>query len=440
MNINIENASALRRKVTIELEPDEINRELDRSYNELRRTVHLKGFRPGHAPRQLLERFFGDQIRSDVIQKLIKESTEKVLAENEFKPVAAPEIVTEETDLAKTLRFSAVFDVKPELEIKDYQELKVPRPKIEVSDQDVEEALQRLRERLAPLKKVTDRNVVEAGDLVIAEIEGFEDGKAIPGSKTEARLLEVSDQSLQHGLHEVMIGAAVGTPVHKVRSYNAEYQERELAGKTVEWRVLVKEIFRRELPALDDEFAKDHGECQTLDELRGKLRERLLEHAREEADARVRQGLLDIVIERNPVEVPESLVARERQSMEAEMAAMLQASGMPREQAIERAHQSREEFGPRAEKRARSALIVDALAEQEKVEISDDEVAERVARQVTQSGERERTARFYAEPENLAALKQSMRREKTLRLLLDRAQFEDAEEPAPEKESPEPGA
>src|SRR5271154_3803968 len=135
MNINIENASALRRKVTIELEPDEIKRELDRSYNELRRTVHLKGFRPGHAPRQILERLFGDQVRGDVIQKLIKESTEKVLAENEFKPVAEPEIVTEETDLAKALRFSAVFDVKPTIVIKDYQGLKVPRPKIELGEQ-----------------------------------------------------------------------------------------------------------------------------------------------------------------------------------------------------------------------------------------------------------------------------------------------------------------
>jgi len=435
MNVNIENASALRRKVTIELEPDEIKRELDRSYNELRRTVHLKGFRPGHAPRQLLERFFGDQVRGDVIQKLIKESTEKVLAEHELKPVAEPEIVTEETDLSKALRFSAVFDIKPAIVIKDYQELKVPRPRIEVSEQEVEAALENLRQRLAPIKKVTERNVVEAGDLVITEIEGFDEGKSIPGSKVEARLLEVSDRTLAHGLHEVLIGAEVGTPVHKVRSYNAEYKEPDLAGKTVEWRATVKDIYRRELPVLDDEFAKDHGECQTLDELRAKLRERLLEQAREQADARVRQGLLDLVMERNPIEIPESLVARERQALEAEMAAMLEAGGMTHEDALERVRQNREELAPRAEKRARGGLIVDALADQEAVEVSDDEVADRVARLVTQSGERERTARFYAQPENLAALKHSMRREKTLRMLLDRAQFEDRDETAPAQES-----
>ena len=141
------------------------------------------------------------------------------------------------------------------------------------------------------------------------------------------------------------------------------------------------------------------------------------------------------MIERNPIEVPESLVARERQAIEAEIAAMLQAGGMAREEALERARQNRDDLGPRAEKRARGGLIVDALAVQEHIEVSDDEVAERVARQVNQSGERDWAARFYAQPENLAALKQSMLREKTLRLLLDRAQFEDSGESAPEKPS-----
>ena len=120
MNINVENSSPLRRKVTIELDQDEIGQELDRSYSELKRNVHLKGFRPGHAPRQMLERLFGDQVRGEVIQKLIKESTEKALTENHLTPVAEPEIVTEETDLKKALRFAAVFDIKPEIVVKDY--------------------------------------------------------------------------------------------------------------------------------------------------------------------------------------------------------------------------------------------------------------------------------------------------------------------------------
>ena len=425
MNINVENSSPLRRKVTIELDQDEIGQELDRSYSELKRNVHLKGFRPGHAPRQMLERLFGDQVRSEVLQKLIKESTEKALAEHHLTPVAEPEIVTEETDLKKALRFAAVFDIKPEIVVKDYVNLKVPQQAAEVSEEQVDAALERLRERMAPLKKVEDRTRVEPGDFVIAELEAFADGTAIPGSKLESRLLEVSDKSIAHGLHEVLTGAEVGIDGTHRRSYPADYGEKDLAGKEVEWHFKVKEIFRRELPVLDDEFAKDQGEFQSLAELREKMRGTLLAQAKQDADARVRQGLLDLVLERNPVEVPQSLIEHEMHVLEAEFASALQAGGMAAEQAAEAAHSRHDEFRPRAEKRAHSSLIVDALADQEQVEVSEEEVAEQVAVMVTQAArERERVANFYSKAENLAALRNAMRREKAVELLLARAQSE----------------
>src|SRR6204780_438885 len=152
MNVNIEENSALRRKLTIEVEPDEIKAELDKTYNELRRGVVLKGFRPGHAPRNLLEKFFGDQVRSEVIQKLVREYTDKALEENSLTPVVEPEIVTEETDLKQALKFSAVFDLKPELVVKDYQELKVQAPTINVTEEEVDAELTRMRERRGVLK------------------------------------------------------------------------------------------------------------------------------------------------------------------------------------------------------------------------------------------------------------------------------------------------
>jgi trigger factor len=434
MNVNIESNSALRRKMTIELEPAEINRELDRAYNELKRSVQLKGFRPGHAPRTMLERLFGDQVRGDVIQKLVKEYTGKALEENDLKPVVQPEIVTEEGDLKKAqLRFSAVFDLKPELMVKDYQDLKVPRGKVEVGEPEVDAALERLRERHATLKKLEGRDVVEEGDFVVAEFEGFENGKMIPDTKIEDRLLRVSKDVLAHGLDEVLIGARAAAEVRRSRSYPADYSEKDLAGKNVEWHATVKEIYTRVLPEVDDEFAKDQGEYQNLAGLRAAVRQDLERHAQQEADARARQGLLDLIIERNPVEVPEPLLAREQHSLEAETAMALEAAGMPRESALERARQNPDEMKTRADKRARSALIVDAIADQEKVDVSDDEVAARVATIVTQSGrQREQAADFYSHEENRTTLKATMRRERTLELLLNRAQNEPAETPAGE--------
>ncbi len=222
MNVNIESNSALRRKLTIEVEPDEIKRELDRTYNELRRGVVLKGFRPGHAPRNLLERFFGDQVRSEVIQKLVKEYTEKALEEHQLKPIVEPEIVTEETNLPETLKFSATFDLKPEVVIKDYHGLKVPEQKAEVSDNDVDDAVERLRERQASLKKVEGRDTVEEGDVAAVTLEGHEGDKPLSVTKGENQLLEVSRKSLAHGIDELLIGAKIGEEKRKTRTYGRQ--------------------------------------------------------------------------------------------------------------------------------------------------------------------------------------------------------------------------
>jgi trigger factor len=424
MNVNIETPSSLRRKVTIELEPAEIKRELDRAYNQLKRSVQLKGFRPGHAPRNLLERFFGDQVRGDVIQKLQTEYTEKALQENALTPVLEPELVTEESDLKKPqFRFSATFDLKPEIVVKDYQDLKVQEPTVEVTEEQVDQALERLRERNGTLKKV-ERQRVQAGDFALVSFEAFEDDKPLSNSKFEERIVRVSSDSLAHGLDEVLNGAELGTEVRRTRSYPADYSEAELAGKTVEWRAKVSDIYERVLPQLDDEFAKDQGEYQNLAELREAMRGELKKRAEEEANARARQGLVDLIIERNPIEVPESLVAREQRNLEMEAAAAFEAAGMPHQAALERARQAPEDLRSRAEKRARSALIVDAIAEQENVEVTADELADRIATFVMSgSGRpRERMAEFYAQEENRAALKQVMRREKTLDRLLSRAQ------------------
>jgi trigger factor len=423
MNVNIETPSALRRKLTIELEPGEITSELDRTYNDLRRSVQMRGFRPGHAPRSLLERFFGDQVRGDVIQKLIKEYTGKALDEHDLKPVVEPEIVTEESDLKKAqLKFSAIFDLKPEFEVKDYQDLKVQKPTVTVTEDEVNAALERLRERHGTLKKIEGRTRVADGDFVVATFEAFNAGKPIKETKFEDRIVRVGPGEPAHGLDEVLRGAEVAVEVRQERSYPEDYVEKEVAGKTVEWRASVKDIYERILPALDDEFAKDQGEFQNFDELRAAIRKDLEARALEQAEGRARQGLIDLIIERNPVEVPESLVTREQHALEAETANVLESAGIPHEAAHQRAQENAEETRSRALKRARSALILDGIASQEGIEVSDDELAERVATMVTRSGpQRDKVAEFYRAEQNRAALKQAMRREKTLDRVMARA-------------------
>jgi trigger factor len=434
MNVNVETASTLRRKVTIELEPDEIGRELDRSYAELKRSVHLKGFRPGHAPRPLLERMFGDQVRAEVIQKLTREYTDKALAEQNLTPVVTPEIVTEETDLKKVLRFSAVFDVAPQVEVKDYQQLRVQPPSAEVNEEQIDQTLQRMREQMAPIKRVEGRDVVQSEDFAVVELEAYDaQGQPVAGSKMDHTLVKISDKSLAHGLDQLLIGVKVGEHTSRQRSYPAEYEEKDLAGKTIEWRLHVHDLFHAELAALDDEFAKDQGDYENLAQLRAKLREDLLAQTRRQAQAQARDGLIELILERNPVDVPESLVNHELAVLEGELSEALQARGMAAEQAHEQAHKQHDELRPRAVKRAHTALVLDAIAEQEQVMVEDEELARAVGEIVSSSGAaRERAAKYYAEESNRAELRRALRREKTSAMLFTRASAAE-EEPAEAK-------
>ena len=389
MNVNIEEPNSLRRKVTIEVEPDEIKHELDRAYNELKRGVVLKGFRPGHAPRNLLERFFGEQVRGEVVQKLVEEYTKKALEEHDLKPVVAPEIVTEQTDLQKdlALKFSATFDLRPTIEVKDYEGLKVPESEVEVTDEQLEEAIERFRMRQATLKKVEDRTIVEDGDYSLASIEAFEDGKSMATSKVEDRLVEVSERALAHGVHEALIGAEIGKEMKSSKTYPDDYSQKDLAGKTIEWRATPKRWSPSASCQPSMTISRRILATRTSKRFAPASATELLAHAKQEADARVRQGLLDLVIERNPVELPESLVARELAAMEAELHQTLESGGLSHEDATERVKQNADDLKSRAEKRARTALIVDALADQEKIEIND----ARAGRSRCSNRDRERT-------------------------------------------------
>jgi trigger factor len=422
MNINLESPSDLRRKLTIELGAEEIERELDQAYRELGRQVRLKGFRPGRAPRRLLERFFGDQVRGEVMQKLIRESTEKALAEHALKPAVEPEIVTEQAEFPKLLRFAAVFDLKPEIVVKDYHGWSLAPAPAEVSEEEIAQALERLRQGHAPLKKVSGRSRVEGGDLALVQVTAQAGTKPLPEVDGEPQLVEVSERALKHGLFELIEGAQTGEPKRLTKSYPTDYAEPHLRGQTVEWSVVVKDILYRELPALDDEFARDLGAFETLEELREHTRQTFLAQAQERAQEQARQQALKLLVERNPVEPPESMVARELTRLEAETAALLRAEGLGEETAAERVHSRREELNGWATRRVRERLLVEALAAQENIAVTDDELAARVAKLVSESGrERERVAKFYAREENRLNLRAALHREKALQWLVNQS-------------------
>ncbi len=273
MESTVEDLSPVKKKIGVALPPEEVRAEIDEAYRGLQRRARIKGFRPGKVPRQVLERYYGEQVQSEVIGKLIQESYARALEEHRLHAIARPEIVAEEVRPEAGLRYSATIEIKPEFEVRDYAGLEVERRVVPVEDAEVDEQIERLRQSLAQMARREDRDTVESGDLVEIAYTGVVEGRVLKGASAESRVIEIGSQTFPPPFEERLVGARRGASIHIDVAYPAHHRSAEIAGKTVTFRVEVKEIGEKVLPALDDEFAKDHGECASLAELRDKVRD-----------------------------------------------------------------------------------------------------------------------------------------------------------------------
>lgn len=428
MESTVESLSPIKKKIGVALPPEEVRAELDEAYRGLQRRARIKGFRPGKVPRPILERYYGEQVQSEVISKLIQESYARALEEHRLHAVARPEIVAEEVRPDAGLRYSATIEIKPDVEVRAYTGLEVARSVAAVDEKEVDEQIERLRQSLAQMARRDDRDTIEAGDLVEIAYTGVVDGRVLKGASAESRVIEIGSQTFPPPFEERLIGVRRGDSVHIEVPYPEHHRSPEIAGKTVTFRVEVKEIGQKVLPSLDDEFAKDHGECASLEELREKVRSSLAARAEREADEQVRTALVKRLVESNPLDVPEALVAHRLASMLRELGIPADgAAGSPELQAeIDRI---RAELGQRARESVHAAIVLERIATQERLEVSDAEIDERIAQIVRAAPrERERLADLYGSPEARREVREHIAEQKALEWVVERAQIAAAAE------------
>ena len=423
MQITVEDLSPIKKKIGVALPPEEVRAEIEQAYRGLQQRARIKGFRPGRVPRAILERYYGEQVQSEVIGKLIQDSYVRALEEHHLHAVARPEIVADEVKPDAGLSYSATIEIKPTFEVTGHEGLEVGRTVAPVADDAIDAQLERFRQSLAQFARREDRDVVEHGDLVEIGYTGVIDGRAIPGASAQSRVIEVGAQTFPPPFDERLVGLKRGESAHIEVTYPEHHHSAEIAGKRVTFRVEVKEIGRKELPALDDEFAKDHGECASLAELREKVRRALETSAEREADDAMRAALVRKLLERNPIDVPDALVERR-------FDAMLHDLGLPEktpEGDPERAAQLdalRTEIRQRARESVHSALVLERLAAQEHVEVADTEIDERIAHALrTAPRERERLAEIYRTPDARREVRERIPQEKALDWLAGHARI-----------------
>lgn len=367
--------------LTVEVDAEKVNEGLDAAFKKVVKNITLPGFRKGKVPRVIFEKRFGvEALYQDALDILLPEAYAKAVEEAGIEPVDVPKIDIEQMEKGKSLIFTAKVTVKPEVKLGQYKGLEVEKMDDTVTDEDVENELKRLQENYAELV-VKEDGKIENGDTAVIDFEGFVDGEPFEGGKAENYSLEIGSGTFIPGFEDQLIGMQAGEEKEIEVTFPEEYHAKELAGKPATFKVKVHEIKEKRLPALDDEFAKDvDDEVETLEQLKDKIRKRLEEMKKNEAEAALRDAVVEKAAENAEIDIPEVMVKNETDRMLREFDQRLQMQGLNLELYYQLSGQDeaalREQMKEDAEKRVRVALTLEAIAKAENIEVTEEEVNE----------------------------------------------------------------
>ena len=380
MSVQVEKLEKNMAKLTIEVAPEELEKAIEGAYQKNKSKISVPGFRKGKVPRQMIERMYGKEVfYEDAVNALIPEAYEKAVDECEEEIVSSPKIEVEQVEAGKPFIFTAEVALKPEVKLGKYKGVKVEKADTEVTDEEVDKEIDKERESNARNIDVTDR-AVKDGDIVTLDFEGFVDGTAFEGGKGENYPLTIGSGTFIPGFEEQLVGAEIGKETEVNVTFPEDYQAEDLKGKAAVFKCTVKEIKEKELPTLDDEFASEVSEFETLAEykadIRGRLEERKAKAAREAKEAAV----IEEIIKDSDMEIPEAMIETQQRQMIDEFAQRIQMQGLTLEQYFQFTgasyDQMIEQVKPQAEKRIQSRLVLEAVAAAEKIEATEEDYEE----------------------------------------------------------------
>ncbi len=426
MKIQVDAVSPIEKKVTIEIQPERVAQELGRAYDRLGRRVRLRGFRPGKAPRKVLERNFKDEVEREVLEHLVADTFGEAVREHSIEAVAPPNVQVAEPGLGegRPLKYTARVEVKPRLEPKDYRGLGVTRRPPEVTDQMVSDELSRLQASMARLVPVEGRFEAQEGDYAVIDHEGTSGGLPFEGGKGEGVTVQVRPGELHQGNAPALAGKRLGETVEVDSSFPMDHPTVELRGKAVHFRLTLKALKTRQVPSLDDALAKEVGleGVDTLDGLKKRIREDLEKRETKRAESELRDGLVKAALAKNDFEVPPSLVERAIDSMLEGTAERFARQGLDIRRLDLDVARLRADLRETALLQVKAALLLEAIADAEKIEATDEDLEAEIVRLAGEMGVP--PAKLQAQVrsgEARAALRNKLREDKALALLTSAA-------------------
>ncbi|SLL32457.1 trigger factor [Mycobacteroides abscessus subsp. abscessus] len=365
--------------LTIELDAEKLNEGLDLAFKKVVKQVNIPGFRKGRIPRGMFEQRFGvESLYQDAIDILLPEAYANAIDETGIEPVDRPEIDVEQIEKGKALIFKATVTVKPEVTLGEYKGLEVPAVETTVTEEEVEAEIKALQEKQAELV-VKEEGTAQLGDTVVMDFEGFQDGVAFEGGTAENFSLELGSGQFIPGFEEKLVGVATGESTEVEVTFPEEYHAEDLAGKPATFKVTVHEIKGKELPELDDEFAKDvDEEAETLADLKEKIKTRLENDKKHQAEHTVRDTVVEKASENATIDIPSAMIDTEIDRMMNEFEQRLQMQGMNLELYFQFSGQDeaalKDQMKEDAAKRVRSNLTLEAIVAAENIEVTEEEV------------------------------------------------------------------
>ena len=419
-----ENANEVKLELTVEAA--KFDEAMKKVYFKSAKYFNIPGFRKGKAPMNIVEKYYGKEIfYEDAFNDVAQEALEEAVKENKIEVVSRPDIDVTQIGKGQDLIFTAVFQVKPEAELGKYKGIEVKKIEYNVTDEDINHELSHMQEHNARLINIEDRPV-EKGDITVIDFEGFVDGKAFEGGKAENHELEIGSNTFIPGFEDQIIGMKKEEEKDINVKFPDEYFSKDLAGKDATFKVKLHEIKKKELPELNDEFAKDTSEFDTLDELKKSIKDKMEKENEQKQKYETEEEVIKAVCNNIKVDIPSGMIETETENMLKDIENRLSYQGLKLDQYLKMLGKTKEEmqkeYEPQAIEAIKSRLMLEAVIKAEKIEATDDEIEEKMKEMAKNYG-RENDEEFMKNENVANYIKEGIKSEKAINFLVENAKF-----------------
>ena len=426
MNCKVEKTEKANEvKLEITVEAEKFENAMKKVYFQNAKYFNIPGFRKGKAPMNIVEKYYGEQIfYEDAFNEVATEAYEEAIKENKIEAVSRPEVDIAQMEKGKDLIFTAVVQTKPEVKLGKYKGVEIEKIEYKADKKAIDHELGHMQEHNSRLITVDDRPL-ENGDTATIDFEGFVDGVAFDGGKAEGHELEIGSGAFIPGFEEQLVGMEIDGEKEIKVTFPKEYFSKDLAGKDATFKVKLHEIKKKELPELDDEFAKDVSEYDTLKELKESIKEKLEKENEQKAKYETEEAAIKAVCDNTEIDIPSGMIETEIDHMEKDMEQRMQYQGLTLDMYLQMIGKTKEEFRKEYEDQAKDAvksrLVIEAVANEEKIEADDKEVDEKIKEMAENYGKTEDELKSNESLRNY--LKENLKTEKTIEFIVKNAKI-----------------